>query len=86
MLPCPQTSLDKEIGWHYLNNLTDFNFRFFQINLKNEIAYDANYYSNINLDPTKREGIELSVRQRITNSFDIGGFATYKHSNFESGT
>ena len=82
----PQTSLDKEIGWHYLNNLTDFNFRFFQINLKNEIAYDANYYSNINLDPTKREGIELSVRQRITNSFDIGGFATYKHSNFESGT
>ena len=82
----PQTSLDKEIGWHYIYSKGDVNIRLFQSDLKNEIAYYENYYTNINLDPTKRKGVDLSVRQRITNSFDISGFATYKHSNFESGT
>jgi len=82
----PQTSLDKEIGWHYLYSKTDFELRVFQSNLKDEIAYDANYYSNINLDPTKREGVEFSFRQHFTNSFDVGGFVTYKHSNFVGGT
>jgi iron complex outermembrane receptor protein len=82
----PQTSLDKEIGWRYMNNLTVVNFRIFQSNLKNEIAYYENYYTNINLDATKRKGIDLSVRQQITNSFEVGGFATYKHSRFVEGT
>jgi iron complex outermembrane receptor protein len=82
----PQTSLDKEIGWRYIYINGDANLRLFQSNLKNEIAYDENYYTNINLDPTKREGIDLNIRYRFTNSFDIGGFATYKHSRFVEGT
>jgi len=82
----PQTSVDKEIGWHYVYSKGDINLRFFQSNLKNEIAYDENYYTNINLDPTKREGIDLNIRHRFTNAFDIGGFATYKHSRFVEGT
>ncbi|NDC61088.1 MAG: TonB-dependent receptor [Betaproteobacteria bacterium] len=81
----PQTSLDKEVGWHYVHGKGDVNFRLFQSNLKNEIAYDENHYTNINLDPTKREGVDISVRQRLTSSLDIGGFATYKHSRFVEG-
>ncbi len=82
----PQTSLDKEIGWHYIYSKGDINIRVFQSDLKNEIAYYENYYTNINLDPTKRKGVDLSVRQRITSSLDIGGFATYKRSRFVEGT
>jgi len=82
----PQTSVDKEIGWHYFYTNGDVNLRFYQSNLKNEIAYYENYFTNINLDPTERKGVDLSVRQRITNSLDIGGFATYKHSRFVEGT
>jgi iron complex outermembrane receptor protein len=82
----PQTSLDKEIGWHYIYSKGDVNIRLFQSDLQNEIAYYENYYTNINLDPTKRKGVDLSVRQQITNSFEVGGFAIYKHSRFVEGT
>ena len=85
----PQTSLDKEMGWHYSQGQTQTDLRVFQSNLLNEIAYDAsadgNYGGNINLDPTKRQGIEVSVRQSFTSEFDVGAFATVKKSNFVSG-
>jgi iron complex outermembrane receptor protein len=86
----PQTSLDKEIGWHLIKGSTQTDLRVFQSNLEKEIAYDAsvdgNFGGNINLDPTKRQGVELSVRQQLTNTLDIFGFATYKKSKFVEGT
>jgi iron complex outermembrane receptor protein len=85
----PQTSLDKELGWHFLQGTFQSDLRLFQSNLQNEIAYDAsidgNYGGNINLDPTKREGIEASIRQSFSTDFDIGAFATFKKSSFVGG-
>jgi iron complex outermembrane receptor protein len=85
----PQTSLDKEMGWHYSQGQTQTDLRVFQSNLLNEIAYDAsadgNYGGNINLDPTKRQGIEASVRQSFSSEIDVGAFATVKKANFVSG-
>jgi iron complex outermembrane receptor protein len=85
----PQTSTDKEVGWHFLKGTTQADVRVFQSNLLNEIAYDASasakYGSNVNLDPTKRQGIEASFKQEMTKEFDVGGFAAYRKSNFVSG-
>jgi len=85
----PQTSTDKEIGWHLLQGAAQADVRLFQSNLQNEIAYDASasakYGSNVNLDPTKRQGIESRFKQEISKEIDIGGFASYRKSNFVSG-
>jgi iron complex outermembrane receptor protein len=85
----PQTSLDKEFGWHLLKGSTQTDLRIFQSNVKNEIAYDAsvdgNFGGNVNLDPTKRQGVEASFRQSFSTDFDIGGFATFKKSKFAGG-
>jgi len=85
----PQTSTDKEVGWHFLKGATQADVRVFQSNLQNEIAYDASasakYGSNVNLDPTKRQGIEASFKHEIGKEVDVGGFAAYRKSNFVSG-
>jgi iron complex outermembrane receptor protein len=86
----PQSSLDKEIGWHFLTNSTQTDLRFYQSNIQNEIAYDAtvdgNYGGNVNLDPTKRQGVEASIRHKFSQQFEVSGVANYKKSNFIGGT
>ena len=85
----PQTSFDKEMGWHFLQGSTQADVRVFQSNLANEIAYDASasakYGSNVNLDHTKRQGIEASFKQGFGKEVDVGGFAAHRKSNFVSG-
>jgi len=82
----PQTSTDTDIGWKYKSADTRLEARAFQSEITNEISYDPYYQSNMNLDPTKRQGIEGSIRQSITNNLEVQGFATYRKSTFVSGS
>ena len=90
-----QTSTDVEFGWRFKNTRSQSELRVFQSLLNNEIAYDpkafydSNYFyyvgSNINLDPTKRQGIELSFKQVVTNELDVSAFVSHRKSTFVSG-
>ena len=82
----PQTSTDTDIGWKYKSTNTSLESRLFQSEITNEISYDPYYQSNMNLDPTRRQGIEGTIRQNITSNLEVQGFATYRKSTFVSGS
>ena len=82
----PQTSTDTDIGWKYKSTYTSLEGRLFQSEITNEISYDPYYQSNMNLDPTRRQGIEGTIRQNITSNLEVQGFATYRKSTFVSGS
>jgi iron complex outermembrane receptor protein len=82
----PQISTDTDIGWKYKSTDTRIDARLFQSEITNEISYDSYYQSNVNLDPTRRQGIEANVRHNMTSKLEVQAYATYRKSTFASGS
>ena len=59
--------------------------RVFQHKLKNELLYDPTIFSNVNLDPTKRIGIEIEGRARLTDAFTVTGVLQHIEAKFTEG-
>lgn len=82
----PQTAQENEIGWKFrLRESTRINVRYFWTHLINEIIYDPSQTAVINLDPTKRQGVDLDVSQTINHQLLIGGIISHKVATFRSG-
>ena len=77
----PQTANQLNLGLNYNNSVTRMNANVYLMHLDNEIHFDPVTFTNINLEPTKRQGIELSVRQTITTGLDLK--ASYSHTRAE---
>ena len=81
----PQTSDDLELGASYDGAGGKLTAKVFQHKLKNEIFYDPTVPNcggfctgaNVNLDPTKHEGIEVEASTRLTQSLTL--FAVLQH-------
>ena len=86
----PQTAQDNELGWKYrLAESTRVNLRIFTTELRNEIIFDPlqqPWPANINLEPTRRRGIDLDGSHRLSRQLLLGGVLSYKHADFVSGT
>jgi iron complex outermembrane recepter protein len=83
----PQTSQENEVGWKYrLAETTRVGFRVFETELRNEIIFDPSQFANINLEPTRRRGIDLDGSHRLSRQLLLGGVLSYKHAEFVSGT
>ena len=86
----PQTAQDNELGWKYrLAESTRVNLRIFTTELRNEIIFDPlqqPWPANINLEPTRRRGIDLDGSHRLSRQLLLGGVLSYKHAEFVSGT
>ena len=67
----PQTSRDLELGWRQRFTGGELTGRYYRNNLLNEIGYDPNI-GNVNFDPTRREGLELEVKDKISNKVTAG--------------
>lgn len=82
----PQTGQHVELGMHHARGAWRVQADAFHIRMKDEIAFDSVLYSNINLDPTQHDGINLSARY----GFDRRSFArlgyTYREARFRAGT
>jgi len=80
-----QTSNDLEGGLKY--NLENFfsNFSFYLIEGKNEIGYDADALENININSTRRYGIELNTKNNILDKLTIINNFTYAKAKYRSG-
>jgi iron complex outermembrane receptor protein len=82
----PQTSRDSEVGIDYLNANNQIRAAVFQMNLNNEIYYNAITYSNMNLAPTRRSGLELEGTHRYSDALSVAASWSYTVAKFREGT
>ena len=91
----PQTSTDQEIGWkHLFGTRGRMDVRAYRSNLENEIAYN-NYVgfdswgyvqgSNVNLAPTRRQGIDLDLSYQLTRQWLLASSLSFRDARFRSG-
>lgn len=87
----PQTSVDKEIGWKYRTSTYRLNARLFRSDLNNEIAFDSSVPNspflgaNVNLDPTRRQGLELDGNYKLSKDLTFYGSVGLRSANFTAG-
>lgn len=81
----PQTSDDLELGVSFGNSDKKLTAKVFQHKLKNEILYDPSAFTNVNLDPTKRTGVEIEGRARLTDAFSINAILQHFDAKFTEG-
>ena len=74
----PQTSHDQEIGAEYKSDSGRLQARMYRMDLRNEIHFNAITFTNMNLPPTQREGIELEGSGKLGKGLDL--FASYTHA------
>lgn len=82
----PQDTRDIEAGlkWQAAAGHTA-GLRVFRQKATDEIAYDSATFSNVNLDPTRRTGLELNGRAQILRNLAITGTLQTVNAKFSSG-
>src|SRR5690606_28828261 len=84
----PQTSLDKELGLDWVRGGSRARLSWFRYDLKNELHYNplANGSgANVNLAPTRREGVELEFAHAVSDALTLRGNVTWLDATFRSG-
>jgi iron complex outermembrane receptor protein len=81
----PQTGNGVDIGTRFVQDQMSWQANAYYQRLKNEIHYDPATYSNINLDPTQRYGVELSGSLAIDARLDLQASYTWMRSEFRDG-
>lgn len=81
----PQTSKDKEIGLAWQQNGSSLQAAWFRYDIDNELYYNPLVPANLNLDPTRHQGVELEARHKLTSSIDLNGSLTWLQATFRSG-
>lgn len=81
----PQTSRDHEIGVEVRQGELRARASAFLIDLENEIYFFAPTFSNINLPPTRREGIELELSLRAGPALTLFANASATQARFRDG-
>jgi len=80
-----QQSKDTEIGLKANSSLLVWGLRAYRHELKNEIAMGPDYFSNINLDPTRRQGVEVEAKISVGSKFTFSGNLAQRKSTFTEG-
>ena len=90
----PQTSNDLEVGASFGSNTQKITAKLFRHKLENEIVLDPivpnpgswnGLGANVNLDPTKREGIEIEARTKLTQTFSLSTILQHVDAKFTDG-
>lgn len=82
----PQTSHDYEAGLELREGGWRFRASAFASYLQNEIYFFAPTFSNINLPPTRRQGLELDASAQLTATLRAFANASVTDAKFRSGT
>ncbi len=82
----PQTSHDAEVGIEAQFGPGRYRIAVYRSDIINEIHFDANAFSNVNLPPTERSGVELEGKWTLTKSALMFANYTYANATFRSGT
>ncbi len=81
----PQTSRDHEIGAEYKSGAGRLQARMYRMDLRNEIHFNAITFTNMNLSPTRRDGVEFEGSRRLGRSVDLFGSYTHARAVFREG-
>jgi iron complex outermembrane receptor protein len=81
----PQTGNGVDIGTRYVQDRLSWQVDAYYQRLKNEIQYDPATFSNVNLDPTQRYGLELSGKLAVNTRLDLQASYTWMRSEFRDG-
>ncbi len=81
----PQTANGLDIGTRYDTGKLSLNANAYYMRLKNEIHFNPITFENINLDPTKRYGIELGAAIDLTDRLRLQGNYTWMRARFRDG-
>jgi iron complex outermembrane recepter protein len=81
----PQTSQDSEVGVEYMHANSKVRVALFQMNLNNEIHFYAPTFTNMNLSPTRRYGLELETAHNYTDAFGVAAAYSYTVAKFREG-
>jgi iron complex outermembrane receptor protein len=80
-----QTSKDAEAGirvtWGRLSSQTSV----YVMDLTDELMFSPDTFSNINLDPTRRRGVESQATYRVTDTVRLLGGVAYTRATFREG-
>lgn len=82
----PQKSIDREIGAQYAARGRTLRLTYFWSRLTNEILFDPVAFSNVNLPPTERRGVEFEAGARLTDRWQVRGTYTWLRATFREGT
>ena len=80
-----QKTKDFEIGAKNISGDFIYNLSTFIIEGKNELAYDTDAFENINMNSTRRYGIELDTRYKISDSINMNNNFTFLKARYTSG-
>ena len=87
----PQTSQDREVGMRWVSGAAAFNARAFRQNTVNEIQYlditplVEDFCCNRNLDPVRRQGVELDSKAPVTDRVTVSGSVQVLSAKFTAG-
>jgi iron complex outermembrane receptor protein len=81
----PQTSRDYELGAEYRTAPLRLRASAFAMYLSNEIYFFAPTFSNINLPPTRRQGVEVDASVAISPSVSLFGNVSFSDARFRDG-
>jgi iron complex outermembrane receptor protein len=82
----PQTSRDREIGAEYRTAQFYTRAAAYWMDLTNEIHFNPVTFTNENLPPTQRYGVEVEMTLRLNAHLEIAGNYTHAVARFRSGT
>ena len=80
-----QTSHDVEGGFRIKSGGFQMQSSIYNMDLENEIHFNAVLFYNVNLDPTRRYGSETSAALRVSDSVTLRGGMAYTHAVFREG-
>jgi len=81
----PQISNGFDLGTHYQVDRAAVTINAYYMRLKDEIHFNPVTFENINLDPTRRYGLELSGAYDVTDRLKLQGNYTYMRAKFRDG-
>ena len=82
----PQTSKDREIGVQWRAGRAAFRASLFDILLDNELHYNAISFTNMNLEPTRRRGLELEGTTPLGRHLEMSGRYARTDAQFRKGS
>jgi iron complex outermembrane receptor protein len=81
----PQTSHDLELGATFGDSARQLTARVFRHNLRNELFYDPTKFANTNLDPTRRQGIEVDAEAQLAPAWRVIAHLQHLDAKFSEG-
>ena len=81
----PQRSHEQELGLQWRGKGSSLRISLFEIDLDDEIHFNAITFTNMNLSPTQRRGLELEGKLALSETLDVSGRYAHTTARFRSG-